>query len=375
MPGDGVTVPLTYYPQYGIYTAQIKVGQDPAQEVEAIVDTGSSSLVFTADRSYCPGCKHSLTKGAIKPEKMNSAPLNKAFSLSYGSANDTATVYRAPIQVTDKKEHVIDMHIFVLKDSDQPSSILGMIHHNLREDLIKFTPFMAKLTNYFSKYKETTFVLCGEEGNSYFHVGEMKLPKPLFSSKLHDSKFYEITTYGFYTQQEKPIPGSPKQEGEAIIDTGTGGFIVLTDELYKPLLQYIKNHAGKKNQELDKQFWEQNYCLVKNAINIDAFPTLKIGFKTLNDQTGFLTLKPSTYINNAGCDKGYVRMVFMSGLYQGHPTAARNAHLRKTAEVFPEMIIGTSVLNEHPLHINHHQDPYVSFFKKEDFCNAGPVKQ
>ena len=40
---DGVTVPLRYYPEYGIYAATIHVGKSNSQALEPIFDTGSPS--------------------------------------------------------------------------------------------------------------------------------------------------------------------------------------------------------------------------------------------------------------------------------------------------------------------------------------------
>lgn len=364
---SGITIPLHYYPQYGIYTATVEVGKKNQQTVEAIVDTGSSNVVFTADESYCPSCKKALTKGAINPEKMDIYNTNKTLFLNYGSAKDTATIYIAPIQYSEDKQ--LAMEIFVLKDSNQPSSIIGMIHHDLRESMIKFTPFLVKLTDNFNKYSELTFVLCANQGKSYYHLGPMKLPTSSFQSQLLPSKFYEINTAGFFTHDKKPIATPDNKLSGAILDTGTGGFILLTQNLYKPLFDYIYAHAGNKNKKLNAKFWSNNYCILQKGIDFKSFPTVKIGFQSIDKKSiYYLTLPPTTYINQAGCDEGYVRLVFMAGLVPNHPTAKRNHHRYSSANTIPQMIIGTSLLDDYALRIDYKNPPNVTFYDNHTLC-------
>ncbi|WP_133127194.1 pepsin-like aspartic protease [Legionella nagasakiensis] len=366
---SGITIPLQYYPQYGIYTATLKVGTKNPQEIEAIIDTGSSSMVFIADESYCPSCKKALTKGAINPQKIEVDATHETFPLQYGSAKDTASVYIAPLQYSDSKNHALTMKVFVLKDSNQPSSIIGMIHHDLQK--AQFTPFLVKLTENFNKYSELTFVLCADKGKSYYHLGPMKLPESSLHSKLLPSQFYEINTAGFFTQDKKPIATPSNTYSSAILDTGTGGFIILTENLYKPLFAYIYAHAGKKNKTLDAKFWHENYCILQKDIDFSAFPTIQIGFQKFDEKNKdvyYLSLPPTTYINQAGCGEGYVRLVFMAGLVPNHPTAARNHHRHKTVGTMPQMIIGTSLLDEYAMRIDYKKPANITFYDNDTLC-------
>ena len=366
---SGMTVPLQYEPLYGIYTETLKVGNDPIQEVAAIVDTGSSTLVLVADKNYCPSCSSAITKGVITPTKIKRFGTDKAISLSYGSAQDTVMEYFALVQYTDEKKDKLHMKVFVLKESDQPSSIIGMINHDLRKNKVSFTPFLVHLTHNFSKYSELTFVLCGRRGKSYYHVGPIQLPKSQLSSKLVPSEFYTITTSGFYDKNNQSIAKPQNPSASAILDTGTGGFIVVTPELYKPLYEYIYQHAGVKNQTLDEHFWKKNYCIRTNEVDFSALPPLKIGFQNLNDKHSYyLTLLPTSYINRGGCEEGYVRLVFNEGFPPNHPTAMRNHQLRKASGAAPDILIGTSLLDHYALQIHYTKDPHVTFYENQSLC-------
>ena len=301
----GITIPLQYHPLYGVYTETIKIGKNPVQEVEAIVDTGSSTLLLVADKNYCPSCSKAITQGVITPANIKGYGTAKIVSLNYGSANDTAMEYMAPLQYSDNETDKLSMKVFILKKSDQPSSIIGMINRDLRENKVKFTPFLVHLTKNFIKYSELTFVLCASHGKSYYHLGPLNLPKTQFKSKLVGREFYTINTTGFYEKNEQPITQVNESLTGAIMDTGTGGYIILTPKLYKPLHAYIYKNAGVKNQNLGNLFWQQNYCIMENEVDFASFPPIKIGFQKLNSKEGYyLTLKPTDYINQGGCGIG-----------------------------------------------------------------------
>ncbi len=364
-----ITIPLHYHPQFGIYTAFIHVGQNPVQSVEAIVDTGSSNMVFIANQKYCPSCSHALTKGYIDPFKINKQSSHKLITISYGSAHDTAIEYIAPIQYINNQKKPLLMNIFVLKYSSQPTSIIGMVQQNLIKEPVKSTTFLIKMTDHFNKYNILSFVLCGNKGDSYFQIGPINLEKPLLQTKLISSHYYEINTFGFYDEHEQMIVKPIQNIGKAILDTGTGGFIVLTEHLNKSLNEYLFQHAGRKNQKLGKYFWNKNDCVPQESIDFNAFPLIKIALQTMNNnQPYYLRIKPTTYINQAGCDNGYVRLIFTSGLPPNHPTAIRNYYDRAARGVHPDMVIGTALLNDYATKMVFTSQPYIELYDNKDLC-------
>ena len=366
---SGLSVPLHYDSEYGIYTAKLMVGQNPVQIADAVVDTGSAIMVLVADKTYCPSCFSALTKGTINPSQIQSLNPNKEIKIDYGSANDTAVEYDAPIQYAASERHKVKMKVYVLKKSSQPTSILGMIQHNLRADPINSTPFIVKLMENFNKYTNITFVLCGHKGKSYFHVGPIELPQPLVKTTLLTSQFYEINTTGFYNEKNQSIAKPSHEYGRAILDTGTGGFIILTPYLYNPLYDYLYTHAGAKNRTLSKKFWNKNYCVLRTAVDFNSLPTLKIGGTSLEDNHPYyLTIPPTTYINQAGCDPDHVRLIFDLAAPPSIFTAMRNQHSRKDAGSTPDMIIGTGLLNDYAMKIDYKPEPSVTFYDNETLC-------
>lgn len=374
-----VAIPLHYYPEYGVYTADLKIGKEPAQTVEAIIDTGSAVMVIVADKVYCPSCSTAFTKGALDPLKAGlSLHNNKTVELDYGSATDTVTEYVGPVRYAANALNQLFMKVFVLKNSSQPASIVGMIEHNIKGDPINTTPFIVELTKDFNRYSEITFVLCADKGKSYYQLGPVKLPPPLVESKLSTSQFYEIATSGFYDENNKPIAKTLKNYGGAILDTGTGGFIVLTPRLYKPLYRYIYQHAGKVNQALPKRFWQENYCVPRKEVDFTSLPPIKIGIKSMKDNAPYhLTLLPTSYINRAGCDEGQVRFVFNSSLPPNFYTAIRNHNARIMNGAHPEMVIGTALFNQYAMTIffkpkdKHH----IALYENDRLCHINAQKE
>lgn len=366
----GIKVPLRYHPEFGVYTTDITIGNQPPQTVEAIIDTGSSSMVFTTNEKYCPNCNQALTKGVVDPEKIGSDALTKTVHLTYGSAKDSAIEYLAPIQYSKEEKTSLMMKIFLLKDSDQPTSIIGMIHHNMRRDQVDYVPFMVKITDNFNKYHELSLLLCAERGASYYYIGPKQFSKHPHQSKLLKSPFYEVNTSGLYDAANQPVAKTQAPFQGAILDTGTGGFILLTPELYRPLHTYIYQHAGKKNQQLSADFWQKNYCILKQEVNFSALPKIKIGFQDASSkQPYFLMIPPTTYLSQAGCGEGYVRLVFTPGLPLGHPVAIRNHLSRLNARVRPAMVIGTSLLNHYAISIYYQPNPRIEFSENHALCH------
>ncbi|KTC66127.1 Uncharacterised protein (plasmid) [Legionella adelaidensis] len=368
---DKITLPLSYYAELGVYTTPIHVGKTNAQPIEAIIDTGSSSLVFVGSPEICPTCKNEITKGSVNPDALQQGETKKTINLTYGSANDKALEFLTPLTFGAEGKGQTKMKVFVLKDSTQPSSIMGLIHYNLREDQVDFVPFLLQVTENFNKFSDLTFILCADKGKSALHIGSYKMKEPpmLVSTRV-PSKFYEIHTSGFYDKQGKPIIKTADKFEGAIIDTGTGGFIVLDPELFTPLHQYIFQHAGAANDKLDEKFWNENYCIIKKDVNFSAFPTVQIGFENAKtNQVSFLKLDPKTYLNRAGCDEGYVRLVFTKGLPPAHPTALRNHHERKAQGATPAMIIGTSLLSDYAMQIHFKDNPRIEFYDNKSLCH------
>lgn len=364
---SGIVVPLRYNPEYGIYTAKLGVGNRPVQIADAVVDTGSAVMVLVADKAYCPSCATALTQGAIDPSQINTSKIHKEIKIDYGSADDTVVEYLAPIQYTENNANSLSMKVYVLKESNQPTSILGMIPHNLKADPIKSKPFLVELMENFTKYSEITFVLCGDKGKSYFQVGPTKLPTPLVKTKLLTSEFYEIYTLGFFNEKHQSISKPSHDYGMAILDTGTGGFIILSPHLYTPLYDYLYQHAGVKNRKLDSKFWQKNYCISRDEIDFNALPALTIGLVSEDNHPYYLNIPPTAYINRAGCDANQVRLIFT--LEPPHFfTAMRNHRARSKAGSKPDMVIGTGLLNEYAIKIDYKLEPSVTFFDNKKLC-------
>jgi hypothetical protein len=276
------TIPLYYYPDYGLYTISLSIGQQDKQTLEAVVDTGSAALVLVPSVRHCAQCAHPYTKGHINPRQLNLKNRHTTMKLAYGSSNDTLHEYEGSVGF-DFMSQPVWMKLYLIHTSDQPISILGLIPHNIKMDPIHSIPFIRKITNDFKTHTHLTFVLCGERGHSYLEFGKNQVLTAGLSTKLLFTPFYEIGVSGFFDEHHQPIAKTKPPYVPAVLDTGTGGFIILSERLYKPLYRYLYASAGKLNQQLDKKFWDKNYCVPRTAVDFESFPVLSIGIAPLNN--------------------------------------------------------------------------------------------
>jgi predicted aspartyl protease len=366
-----LTIPLSYKPALGVYTTQILIGQNKIQEVEAIVDTGSSSIVVVAPKKLCKRCANSLTIGAVDPNLLTPVKNNTIKKISYGSAIDHVNVYLAPIKFKHGPKYPLNTKLFVIFDSTQPSNIIGLNHANLIKNQHSFTTFMKLLHHHFDTHHIFSFLLCGDKAKSYFYLGKKSFKvKKGFTAPLDTKNHYTIPFSGIYDAVKKPIATTQFRHEKAIIDTGTGGLILLNENLFDKITTYIYTHTNKHNQTIGSPFWKKNYCAKKNSIDIEALPALMFGFKKLNGAGDFyLKFTPQSYISQAGCDKGYARLVFTKSILSNNPVAKRNHQLRKHVKSYPAMVIGTSLLNDYATLFHLEKTPRVDFFPNDHLCN------
>lgn len=370
------TFPMTFHVNEGIYTVPLLIGQPP-QEVEAIVDTGSSSLVVIPSGKVCSNCANALTKGGVDIKSLIPYQSKKTHHLNYGSSIDEVLEYEAPVTGTMLKTTLIpNMQLFVLKSSSQPSTILGMLRENLTQVKSAAT-FLNKLHAYYKYHRVLTLVMCGINAKSYITFGTEKVSAVAreqgFNSPITHEYFYEIQTSGFFDANGVQIVKPIQKFVAAILDSGTGGYIILNKFLLDQTRTYLYNHAGKTNQALGDKFWKQNYCAPMTAIDFKALPNIKIGFQKKEDLNSYylLDLPPKAYISHAGCDAQSARFVFMASL-PPHPTATaiRNQKQREALKYFPSMILGSSFLNQYVtrLHLTD-VNSYVTFYSSDTLCH------
>jgi hypothetical protein len=363
-----MTIPLRYYPSYGIYTTSINIGILQRQALEAVIDTGSAVLVLVTAPKKCPSCVHSFTKGRVDPDQFELINENQEKMIRYGSADDTVKEFEAAVAINQAFNPIL-MKIYLIYQSDQPASVLGLIPHNIKSDPVNSTPFIRKITNNFNTHKHMTFVLCANKGKSYLQFGNINLPKEDVATPLLITPFYEMNISGIFDKNNQSIAKTLHPYNPAVLDTGTGGFIILTANLYKPLLQYLYTSAGPKNQQLSSKFWHKNYCVPRSRVDFNAFPLLRIGVAPLTgNQQQYLELPATSYISGAGCPKDYVRMAFNLVDPPKLLVAMRNYNARKLMGRTPEMVIGTSLFNHYAFRIQFQPAPIIRFYENTALC-------
>lgn len=366
--------PVSYKVEHGIYTMPVLIG-NPPHSIEVIVDTGSSTLVVIPEKKICSHCDNPLTKGFVEINALKPSSTSSKYVLKYGSATDRVIEFYAQIQGYKHKNPIIpEMQIFVIEDSTQPSNILGLLKENI-SIIPNAQTFVKNVHKYHNLHRVITFVLCGEGADSYIEIGPEYIRNVTdhqnYESPMTHKNYYEIQSSGFFDDKGNQIAKPVLPFVAAVLDTGTGGYVILNENLHSQILKYIFEHAGKKNQALGEPFWKNNYCVPLTDLDFKSLPKIKIGFQRKDDPSSYylLDLEPDIYVNKAGCGNDSARLVFIRSL-PPHPTAWRNAKQRERMKYFPAMILGSSFMNQYVMQFHlTDNDPYVTFIPNKNICH------
>ena len=221
-----------------------------------------------------------------------------------------------------------------------------------------------------------SFLLCGTKNNALI-LGDFqsnnKRKKPITkirTTKLYLNDYYTIKLSGIENHQNSPlIKYYPENYANVIIDSGTGGLIVVPDDDYHYIIEYIKRFYTKHNttQRLSNDFWYDNYCIKNEQINNKKFPEINLTFPNFynKNQNITISLKPKTYITSGGCNKGYKRLSFTH--YENYKNKTKHKKLPNdtTTDVF---ILGTPIFEEYGITIDLENPAKVKFFNKDFYC-------
>ncbi|WP_019217661.1 hypothetical protein [Legionella tunisiensis] len=192
------------------------------------------------------------------------------------------------------------MQIFVIEDSTQPSNILGLLRDNI-SIIPNAQTFVKNVHKYHNLHRVITFVLCGVDADSYIELGPEYIKQVTdhksYESPLTHKNYYEIQSAGFFDDKGNQIAKPVLPFVAAILDTGTGGYVILNENLHSQILKYIYEHAGKKNQDIGEPFWKNNYCVPLADIDFKSLPKIKIGFQKKDEPSYYLLdLEPDIYV-------------------------------------------------------------------------------
>tara|TARA_R110002124_G_scaffold174233_4_gene341853 strand:+ start:10510 stop:11670 length:1161 start_codon:yes stop_codon:yes gene_type:complete len=356
---ESIKIPLDYHSDYGVYTSNIQANNHKGL-IDVIIDTGSPILIILGDKKICPDCKPYITKKTI--------PKNT----TYHSSNNESLL-STKLKVTFPNNIPIEFDSHVITDGSHNSNIMGI--SPVSKDWQKY----YSLKNIFGKLKipeKFSFLLCGTKNNALI-LGDFqsnnKRKKPITkirTTKLYLNDYYTIKLSGIENHQNSPlIKYYPENYANVIIDSGTGGLIVVPDDDYHYIIEYIKRFYTKHNttQRLSNDFWYDNYCIKNEQINNKKFPEINLTFPNFynKNQNITISLKPKTYITSGGCNKGYKRLSFTH--YENYKNKTKHKKLPNdtTTDVF---ILGTPIFEEYGITIDLENPAKVKFFNKDFYC-------
>lgn len=358
--------PLQYKPDYGIYTAILSLS-DNKNPIEFIVDTGSANFLVRGDRAICKQCHSFITD---KPLAVNKEKLSdKAEHVRYGSARMTFRIYQDKLWLKDESPFCFQ---FAVATSGEHISniwglayqVLAMPHNNPLPTL--FNAMRNKL-NFVDQFK---LLLCGDKGKSYLSFSTTHQPlNTKLVTPIVDNFFYNAQLTGIKSGEDRIIQFKPGYYQSALLDSGTGGLIVLPRIDRNSILNYVFRHTSKQNQLLPKPFWEKNACLLKKDIDFSRLPTLQFGFVDANNpkQSMYLNLPPEAYVNAGGCPQGSARLVFVENAMISHHYK-KHPHKQLLFHRLPDVIIGTPIFEQYEVIFDRGEPAKIGFVPSKELC-------
>jgi len=381
----GIEIPLTYHPYSGAYTMSFWVGC-PAQQQDAVVDTGSANVNILGDKKLCPSCTSELLNPTFYHLSACSKPFTASFEMAYGSDAGTVQVYEDELRLApNEKPLPFDFSVYI--HGKNVNNVVGLAYDTIAAPqdypLLPFFPAIResyKLDNIFS------LKFCDERGKSALNLGSS-----LISEKQVGWQYTPIAKKDFYNvllesindkATQKPIVsfGERQLDQLAILDSGTMGVLIFPNDETDIIKQYLQHYYQSKTQQpLPKEFWMQNACVLTNTINLNAFPTLQFKFAKWNHpgQAITLDLPAKRYLNRGGCGDGYVRLAFISQhIYEKHVTANFKDHKKFTPLARSTKILGTPLFENYVVTIHQGEvystdaknNSYIGFYPSASLC-------
>jgi len=365
-----LSIPLKYHKKFGVYTANIQVDENN-DLIDVIVDTGSPLLIILGNSAVCPKCKPYITKSTI-PNDLDISLDLKQTVMDYGSEDDKIIQKKLKINF-HKYDTPIQFDSHIITNGINTSNILGISPVSKELEGISY---LKNILNILHLKEQFTFLLCGNKNNqliigSYQPQNEHK--KPLTNVKrtsLSLDTFYTINLSGIEDHNGNPlVKYYPNNYAKAILDSGTGGLIVLPNNIYDFMIKYIRDYYKENNQSdrLTHEFWHNNYCVKSNFIINDEFPDIKLSFPDYYNKHNniTITLTPNKYITEGGCGKGFRRLSFAH--HNNYKSNVKHKKFLKQGE--PDFfILGTPIFEQYGITFNLENKPKVKFFNKYFPC-------
>lgn len=347
--------PLHYNATQGLYSVKLYVGKQQ-QPLYALVDTGSSNLNFISTSTKCSDCIFFINNNLLNIAESGIKQLYKDsfYGLRYGTGSGVLQAYSGKVGLSPTTQVPTEFSVYTT--GTHVSNILGLAYKNIA------VPALYPLQPYFDAIIKHAHLngfalrLNGLQAPSSITIGLDNLFKTLKPQHVHyapivTNKYYVTLLDGIYgvvnNKRQRIISYSSPITKTAIVDSGTGGYIILPAYDRQQVVNYISKHTPQKlRQRLGNAFWKDNLCINNSYIDFKQFPNISFALAKSEaiHKSIFITLKPHDYITSGGCGRGSSHLAFST-----MNTAQKRKLPRKYVNDYPSLkILGTPFM-EHRL--------------------------
>lgn len=313
-------------PRHGVYMATLALGT-PAQEVNAIIDTGSANLVVMG-----PGCE-GCDAVDYRPETSTTASEpGAAFTIMYGSAalSATTTTDMVGLPCGDSVEASFGVATQV---AHLPSSILGLAYQSLAEPSdAPLTPWLDAMVDGGVLADIFSLRLCGAgRSGSHLKLGGMDATidaSALTYTPIIEERYYGIAPPSFSLGEAALGDGAMT----SIIDSGTT-LMLVPQAVHQALVTALKAAAEAQgvSAQIPDGVWTGSASDISaratlSEAEVGAFPPLTLTLQGEGSRDAFqLQVPPERYFRRASTGDVYLGVrpgpgmtilgqVFMEGL-------------------------------------------------------------
>lgn len=244
----------------------------------------------------------------------------------------------------------------------------------IRSNLTKYDS-MIGLLNKHNLYNEFTILICGHDNAIWFGKFPIQNKKkaPFVKTQkteLYLNNFFTTKLSGIEDHKGNPlVKYYPSNYADFVIDSKIGESIVLPNDIYDFIIDYIRDEYYKKNSSnsLSSQFWRENECQESIYINEKEFPDIKFTFPKLdnNFESITITLTPNSYITDLGCNAGFKKLSIT------HHDNFKKIDIKQEISEQDKtnlFIIGSPLFKNYGVSINLNDIPNVKFFENHIPC-------
>ncbi len=318
-----------HFPFNNVYTLHLTIG---AQNIEAVLDTGSSNLLVIGSEDYCSGCVNEYGYSSVYTPGTGSKELSDSWAMSF------APIGQAQIQgyqdTVSFEGDTLSSYSFGVATSEQGiPNIWGIAYAPVAQPATDpLTPFFDALVSKYNLKNEFSLSLCALKSGSSATFGGYdadlaKLMAQVQWTPVVAKSYYSISMTRMYvsagTSDSSANPlwlWEPSNTDTVIIDSGTNP-VVLPAQQVTGLVSVLQSLATQKGVSIPASFWPTatahgSYASLSDA-DIAKFPNIYLDLVNFanSSQTFTLAISPSTYFQTREDGQRFFGVEAGSGIY------------------------------------------------------------